>query len=441
MDYAALVARSRGLPYAMPTEANRLERLADRRDEVEAHAAGVRPILRGDVVDLIEELLEIEREVGSPAARALYADLGPVGFVTRLLARRPLAFLNPSDAFLLRDGARGSGGFERIGSADERPPLVLEELLSYDEMPISALLGVSVPTHFVNAGARDNRGRPGAPGSFEPRGVYVGLVGARFEVPGRMEWRHCLVTPGQNTAAAGYGPEADPAARATRRSRAWARFYGREHLPLHAEAAAAGGPRYLPLGGGRLLDVDVYRRRIRASVEVFLREGDARARAAGRPAYLHAVGLGLGVWQIDPRQVGLMVDVYAEVLRELLLPGIADLDFSWFGGADVCGGVRDGEVLRAGENAVRIHFSRRDPAAPLRGGDAGKVLVAMYAWDANAFPGNEYWLGALAASGDPAAACCSTIPELQNPDVNPRVAGDHALVFPAGGGAPRPLAG
>ena len=51
--------------------------------------------------------------------------------------------------------------------------------------------------------------------------------------------------------------------------------------------------------------------------------------------------------------------------------------------------------------------------------DPGKLLVAQYAWDGNAFPGNEYWLGQLSGSGDPAAAACSTIPLIHNVDFNP----------------------
>merc|ERR1711964_885545 len=54
-----------------------------------------------------------------------------------------------------------------------------------------------------------------------------------------------------------------------------------------------------------------------------------------------------------------------------------------------------------------------------------ELIVANYAWDSNSFPGNEYWGGKLAASGDPAAASCSTIWNHMNPECNGKFMSGH----------------
>lgn len=59
---------------------------------------------------------------------------------------------------------------------------------------------------------------------------------------------------------------------------------------------------------------------------------------------------------------------------------------------------------------------------------AGKLLVVSYAWDGNALPGNEFWLGMLAATGDCAAASSSQIAELHNPHINKLVSADNLMV-------------
>lgn len=56
---------------------------------------------------------------------------------------------------MLRDGRRGDGNFETIGKdGHELPPLTLENYISYDEMLVSALVGLSGPTVFINDGGR-----------------------------------------------------------------------------------------------------------------------------------------------------------------------------------------------------------------------------------------------------------------------------------------------
>ncbi|KAL1520189.1 hypothetical protein AB1Y20_023659 [Prymnesium parvum] len=442
-----LAAAIAALPYRFPVK-GKVEHLARvvRADEWERAMRGVYPLMHTHVPPLLSRFLEVKARLGSAVERAYYRGMTVEQLVTRLLTKRPLCFFEKKDVYLLRDGTRGMGGFDPIGTEEEEPPHVLAELQSYDEMALSALIGMSTPTHFINDGARHNRGAASA--KCEPSGVFVGLVGARFERTGVMEWQHLIVTAEQNTAHNGYGPPPPGAPHDERRAllQAWAALYDKEYLPTFDEAHAAlraQDGRFMSLGRGRLLNIELYRRRLRLSIEPFLVDADERAAASARHAYVHAVGLGLGVWMVDAHQARLMVEVYAQILHERSLPHIAVLDFSWFPPECIsCGGVHSGQCWP--NTNLRILFSQRNPAAPLPPRPPPLppyLLVAMYAWDGNSYPGNEYWLGMLDASGDPAAACCSTIDILQNPDLNPtRVHGAAARVMSLDAAISKPLA-
>lgn len=47
-------------------------------------------------------------------------------------------------------------GWELVGSTEQKPPLVLEDCLSYDELKLSALVYVSGYTDCINNGTRKN---------------------------------------------------------------------------------------------------------------------------------------------------------------------------------------------------------------------------------------------------------------------------------------------
>lgn len=174
-------------------------------------------------------------------------------------------------------------------------------------------------------------------------------------------------------------------------------------------------------------DADMYKARIRVTAEILLLEAATRARTAGREAYVFAVGLGLGVWAAHASQPQLYVEAFAEVLGDDELGGsgggaldaIGTLEFSWVSPPD---STRAAMVEAGRRRGIDVVFSKREPAAARSeeaGPRDGQLLVLSYAWDGNAFPGNEYWHGSLSGSGDPAAACMSTISELHNPVINP----------------------
>eukprot|EP00747_Dinoflagellata_sp_TGD_P201790 gnl/TRDRNA2_/TRDRNA2_75270_c0_seq1.p1 gnl/TRDRNA2_/TRDRNA2_75270_c0~~gnl/TRDRNA2_/TRDRNA2_75270_c0_seq1.p1 ORF type:complete len:294 (+),score=32.76 gnl/TRDRNA2_/TRDRNA2_75270_c0_seq1:576-1457(+) len=265
----------------------------------------------------------------------------------------------------------------------------------------------------------------------------------------RMEAEHMLVTP-ECDAAHGYGRDCVSGSRLS----GWARFYGLDCFPSHSEAAAEEGqgryhriqsqcrccwelsdavwtdaghkycescmtwwydgsaPAWEP-DTASYLDGLVYKRRVRATVEPFLvyasQLGEKHRVSACHGAHVRVTGLGLGCWWVTPLQEVLIKEVYSEVIQIRTLPGIDILEFANF---------PSGDVPTQSEH-IEVRASKCGFAEPV----GERLLVAMYAWDGNSHPGNEWWGEDssgwnLCMSDDSTAASCSLIASLQHPAVN-----------------------
>ncbi|XP_045119074.1 uncharacterized protein LOC123509005 isoform X2 [Portunus trituberculatus] len=424
-----VVALSDQFPVRFPTQTARLKTLLKGgvHDEatLEEHVNSAYPVVHERVLPLLAAFLHFKRHHGRKKEREVYGTLGLLDLVDRLLKKRPIVFYNPSDVYVLRDGFEGCDGFQDIGHSKEHGRLILRDYLSYDEMKLSALVAVSSHSVFINDGGRHNRGLPAASDNFVPRGVIVGQVGARFEREGVMEWQDCVVTPHQNTPYRGYGkePPSQP-----RLARLWAHLWGEPFLPSWEEAAKCSEDEFVPHSSELLFNVRVYKARIQLPAETLLAEAGARAASVGLKAYVRVVGLGLGVWSFTPRQKQLFVDAWADALAAADTSYISHVDFTWISDVTRCGEAGDGEEFPG--KGVVIRFTKSGlHSAPL---PDGTLLVTSFAWDSNSLPGNEYWRGMLSASGDPAAACSSTVAELHNSLINPRVTATNLHVASPG---------
>ncbi|KAI8946828.1 hypothetical protein F4801DRAFT_39360 [Xylaria longipes] len=362
---------------------------------VKNDAASTRIVVHGRFPVLVQQFLAHKRLHGSSAERALYhARWTWQQQVSRLVEKRALVFLGRGDFTVLRNGEQIGGAYrewDRVGTEEERfnRHLFLRDYLSYDEIMLSSLIGVSGPSFFINDGRRDNMGRPGRVGEFEPRGIIVGLVGARFERDDRMDSAYVI----KSVRNARQHPELRDI---------FFEFFGRNRNPALN------------------FDAVVYKARIRITADILFIEASRRAKDMGKKAYVYVVGLGLGVWASDPNQTKFYVQAFLASLADLGddLSHIGTVEFAYIDEA-VLGFKSQSFVLGPSRTAIDVRCSRRNPAAKLRGVDANHLLVLSYAWDGNSFPGNEFWIGSLAATGDPAAACMSNIGELHNPMINP----------------------
>ncbi|XP_018564431.1 uncharacterized protein LOC108905866 [Anoplophora glabripennis] len=425
-----VIGNSEKFPIDFPIESVKCKSIAATNvKDLTQNINSVYPVVHEHVLILYSNFLQNKRKFGSGVERELYKDMTLDMLVDRLLKKRAVAFVGPHDRYMLLDGFGRSGKWELVGTPKETEPLTLKNCLSYDEIKLSAILSISSYTQFINSGSRDNCGRiEYNSNKIENRGIIIGLIGPRFEKAGVMEYQEIVVTKEQNVPGNGYGNSLIPTTKSV-----FLNFYGEVSLTYdELENQFRDVSKFTQVRKDTYFNNMVYERRLALSIDTFLIEANERGRAAGTLAYLHVIGFGLGVWKISHHQEKLFMDTFAKRI-EFLSPNLDYIDaicFSYIK-QHSCGKYKNGDLIpieRHNNNGITVHIFDRDPNEKLERSYKGHLLVVSYAWDGNALPGNEFWWGQLAASGDPAAASSTQIAELHNPHINPAVCGANLRI-------------
>ncbi|XP_039961538.1 uncharacterized protein LOC120775423 isoform X1 [Bactrocera tryoni] len=409
----------------------------ERYHEIAKQIASAYPIIHERVVSLYLAFLEHKCKYGNELERAIYADMTITGLVQRLLEKRCVAFVGPLDDYLLLKGRKTLANFFDVGTNDEKPPLLLKDVLSYDEIKLSAFLSVSSHTEFLNNGRRFNCGIIEEDKSkIEIEGVIIGIIGGRFEAEDVMEWQDIMITPMQNTKERGYGHKAK-SAKKTKNPKVdyrqlWIRFYEEQDL-LYDKVEYINSPRFFKDEKTRyIFDNLLMKKRYAITFDTLLLEADARGKATDKQVYLHVVGIGLGAWRAVQHQDKIFLKTFMERIRTLLLclTHISVVHFSNFRPSAAKDFITDGDKIVSKDHpdgGIETLVHDRYPAQKLPPEYEKLLIVESYAWDGNALPGNEFWKGALTSSGDPAAACSTLIAELHNPHINSKMVNGENL--------------
>ena len=339
------------------TKCVELEQRGFTEEELLANANSAYPIIHHRVYDLMNKFLDMKRNVGSKVEKDIYKEVSIESFIDRLVSKRPLVFVGALDTYVLRDqgegewveGKMGADVWHTIGTDKEKEPLVMADYLTYNECKLAALLGASTFTVTANKGGRKNSGVwAGDEEDWERRGLIVGLVGPRMHKEGAMECQEMRVMEEQNSKSVAKDSVLQ----------LFANFYGMERVATYKEVkrafdhkgvgALAALKRTFQRGGVQVqtedflpvlttrpiteqsyLHLPAYTQRIRIVADMLLADANDRARREGKMAFVHVVGLGLGVWQISPEQKPIFAGIFLDALVDLKPDHVSDLALSW----------------------------------------------------------------------------------------------------------------
>lgn len=271
----------------------------------------VYPVLHEYSLLLYARFLLFKRKYGSNKEKELYKNMKMEQFVDRLLKCRAVIFVGIFDAYKLADGSSSMlSDWSTVGT-DKEHDLSILKCLSYDEIKMSALLSVSSYTHFINDGNRSNRGIYETDRSkIEEEGIIMGVIGPRCPKQGVMEQQEIIVSKEQNTKENGYSSSKHSM------PNLMLSFY---EEPCSAykklKKEFSNEQKYVKLPNNWYFNNDAYAKRLALSIDTILIEANDRAKLKNTFAYVHVVGIGLGVWKISPHQDEYFMKVFGDRLR------------------------------------------------------------------------------------------------------------------------------
>lgn len=301
-------------PIKFPTKTNQCTFLKSKTtdDVLSRNIHSVYPLLHESILKLCADFIVFKRQYGADIEKKYYKHLTLKDLIDKILKNRAVIFLGEDDEYRLLNGKYGHG-WQHIGTDKERDPLTITEVMSYDELKLSAFMSVTSYTYFVNKGHRTNEGKfQEDRNEVEDEGIIVGMIGTRIEKEGVMEYQDVVISKRQNTKDHGFGRDIQHTV-----PKLFSNFYQEESLTYDEALTAKNNDsygKYTTIIGDQLFDNHFYYKRLSISVDTLLLEANSRAKSCSKSAYLHVVGLGLGVWKISDHQNKVYMDTFAERL-------------------------------------------------------------------------------------------------------------------------------
>lgn len=186
-----------------------------------------------------------------------------------------------------------------------------------------------------------------------------------------MEFQDIIITETQNTSENGYGRQREDINainKAQDYRRVWTDFY--EESDYLYQQIAKDNQRFGECRNSNdIFDNLIMKKRLTISFDTLLMESEARAKEQSKLAYIHVVGIGLGVWKVAEQQEKIFLECFHQRIKHLLpkLNHIGVIHFSWFQlneWQDLKNNIKIGSETHPNAG-IHIYISKRNPADKL----------------------------------------------------------------------------